>query len=355
MKPSAVRILFIGESWQGSSARSMRESLSNLPDCIVDDINEDLYRPSGQSLAVRVNNRLMTHFYRKELSREIFSRIKTVKPDVIVVYKGNLVTPQMLTEFRRLGIKTANIFPDYSPHAYGKILHRAMGEYDLVVSTKPFHPKHWRQTYGYSNTCVCVPHGYDPTVHYWSDLPQEQSIDVVLAASWRPQYEKTLIEMKEMIKSDSITVALAGHGWKQRSHLFPDHWLFTGGLYGRAYGEFVRKGRIVIAPVHSEVIVRGVQQPGDEDTTRTYELAAAGVFFLHRRTPYIKEVYVEGKETILWSDTSELVDNIRRFLPLDSERSAIAFAAHRRAVPSYSISERAKEVLKNLQQLINMN
>ncbi len=30
---------------------------------------------------------------------------------------------------------------------------------------------------------------------------------------------------------------------------------------GRAYGEFVRRGKIVIAPVHTELVINGQRQP----------------------------------------------------------------------------------------------
>jgi spore maturation protein CgeB len=344
----SVRILFVGESWQGSSARSLREAIAACPDNVVDDINEDLFRPAGRSVVLRASNRLMSAAYRKELAKSIISQIRLTRPDALVVYKGNLVDDCLVAAVQQLGVKTVNIFPDCSPHAHGRRLQRAIGKYDLVISTKPYHPEHWSSIYGYRNKCVFVPHGYDRSMHFWSTPPQEDSIDLLLAASWRPQYEATLLDVSRAIGEDHISVALAGSGWRERRHLFPSHWQFPGSLYGRAYGEFVRKGKIVISPVQTDMRIRGQRQPGDEDSTRTYELAAAGVFFLHRRTEYIHQVYADRREVILWDDSAELIDEIRRYLPLQSERRAIALAAHRRAVPAYSIESRAREVMQHI-------
>lgn len=341
-------ILFVGETWKGSSARSLCESLTKIPDLIVDEIGEDNYLPRYCSLFLRILNRLIKPQQILELQRQIFIKACALKPNVLMVYKGNGVSAETVNFAKQAGIFTVNIFPDYSPHAYGSRLQAAMGEYDLVVSTKPFHPAGWGPIYGYSNPCVCVPHGYDPAVHYWSEPPDEQDFDVVMAASWRPQYETLIKAFCEEMRGQQVRVGLAGSGWEARRGEFPADWEFAGPLYGRAYGEWLRRGKIVIAPVHSEVMINDVQQPGDQDTTRTYELASSGCFFLHRRTPFAQTLYDEETEVPMWDSPQELADLVKRFLPLGEQRQIMAAAAHRRAVPAYSVPTRAAEVVEHV-------
>lgn len=341
-----LRILFVGETWQGSSARSMREALAALPSVSMDEIGEDHYLPRHRMKKLRAIHRLLAPVYRADLRREIELKCISFKPDVLMIYKGNGVDKDLVNWAQARGIYTVNVFPDYSPHAYGSRLKLAMGAYDLVISTKPFHPGGWREIYSYQNECVCVPHGYDPTVHYWADQSTQQDIDVVLAASWRPQYEGLMVALAAELEGTKISVSLAGPGWVERSSLFPDHWQFPGSLFGRAYGEMVRRGKIVIAPVHRDVIIDGIRQPGDEDTTRTYELAAASCFFLHQRTPFAQEVYDEKSEVPMWDDAAEMARLIKRFLPDEIGRRAMAARAHARAAPNYSIPARAVEVLE---------
>jgi spore maturation protein CgeB len=107
----------------------------------------------------------------------------------------------------------------------------------------------------------------------------------------------------------------------------------------------LRRGKIVIAPVHRDVLIGDVRQPGDEETTRTYELAAACCFFLHRRTEYVQKIYDEKTEVPMWDSPVELVDLIHYYLPRERERREMAAAAHARAVPAYSIPGRAAQVL----------
>ena len=346
-----MKLLFVGEGWKGSSARSMREGLAEISGLDQDDIVEDLYMPRGRSPLIRACNRIMKPVYIGELGREILLRLRSAEADVLVVYKGNLVAPGIIRAARARGIITVNIFPDFSPHRYGPALREAMGEYDLVISTKPFHPGNWKSVYGYANECVFVPHGYDELVHFWGSPVGTHTIDVAMAASWRPEYERLLIELADRLRDKSISISIAGNAWERSRNKLPKSWEFHGGLYGRAYGSFLRRAKIVIAPVNREVFIDGRQQPGDEDTTRTYELAAAWCFFLHRRTPYVKSIFDEELEVPMWSDASELAELIDHFLPRSEERARKAAAAHRRAVPNYSTKARAMAAYQYILEL----
>lgn len=348
-----TRILFVGETWRGSSARSMREALETLPGVVMDDVGEDNYLPRHRTKALRGFNRLLRPWQVADLEQEIWAKLRVSRPDILMVYKGNGVRADFVRRAKAEDVLTVNVFPDYSPHAYGTALKQALGEYDLVVSTKPFHPPNWGSLYGYVNRCVCVPHGYDPAVHFWADFPVRQDLDVVLAASWRPQYHAIVLSLAQRLASNGVKVGLAGSGWKERAREFPADWEIVGALHGRAYGEWLRRGKIAIAPVHREVVIGGVRQPGDEDTTRTYELAAAHCFFVHRRTDYVKTVYDEGAEVPMWDSAAELIDLISWYLPREQERREMAVAAHARAVPAYSIPGRAAQLLQCVADLPN--
>ncbi|WLI88019.1 glycosyltransferase [Massilia sp. R2A-15] len=347
-----MKILFVGATWKGSSARSLREGLGQIPEVFMDEVGEDHFLPLYRSKPLRALNRLVKPWQIKDLEREITTKLDALKPDVLIIYKGNGVRSDFIEKVKKRGVLTVNVFPDYSPHAYGRALASAMGVYDLVISTKPFHPAGWQSVYGYSNRCEFVPHGYDPDVHFWPTPYQAPEFDVVLAASWRAEYHELMQGFANAANTQGLTVGLAGNGWEEHRSAFPANWQYAGPLYGRAYGDWVRKGRIVIAPVHSRVVIDGVRQPGDEDTTRTYELASAFCFFLHRRTPYASRIYDQATEVAMWDDADELARKVLHYLPRDSERAEMAAAAHARAVPAYSIPARASEVLEKVRDAL---
>lgn len=120
-----INILFVGETWRGSSARSMREALELQPGVVLHDVGEDQYLPKHRSKVLRGFNRLLRLWQVRDLEREILAKLHAVRPEVLIVYKGSGVRPDLVKRVKTGGIVTVNIFPDYAPHA-GE--HRAMAQ-----------------------------------------------------------------------------------------------------------------------------------------------------------------------------------------------------------------------------------
>lgn len=349
----SLRIVYVGESWRGSSARSLREALEAFGGIEVDDILENQFTLSGGSRILRAANRLLRPLQQRELANEIALHVHHFRPHVLLVYKGTNVPQYLIREMKRRGVRTVNVYPDISPHLYGHRHAACVGEYDLVISTKPWHPSSWSAEYGYSNRCVFVPHGYDPAVHYWPHPPDQQVCDIVLVANYREEYGELMSRLGSLMPDRTISCSIAGWGWSSHAKQLPTHWRLVGPVSGRAYGVLLRGGRVVIAPVWTTPCVRSRQYAGDQDSTRSYELAAAGSFFLHRATPYIRTVYKEGSEVVLWDNVNELARQIRVLLPQSELRRSIAQAAHLRAVPEYSIPSRARLVVRHIRSLLS--
>lgn len=355
MSGESLKFLFIGDSWQGASDRSLREALQALPGVSISDICSDHYLPRYRSIFLRGLNRILKPLQINELEMAIRQALATERPDAVIVYKGAGLNFRFIQEIKSRGLSVVNIFPDHSPNTYGRELQLALGYYDLIISTKPHHPKLWLSLYGYSNPCIHVPHGYDPEVHYWPKPAASSNYDVAMCATWRPEYHRLMLEFAFHVAEEPITVAIAGGGWSTHASKFPASWSIMPGVSGRAYGEFLRSAKIVIAPVNRDVVFNGKQQPGDQDTTRSYELSAMHCFFLHQRTEYIQSVYDEDTEVPFWDDSEDLAKLIRRWLPDDAGREIMSRRSHARAVPAYSIPERAKRIREILSKLGGQN
>ena len=119
----------------------------------------------------------------------------------------------------------------------------------------------------------------------------------------------------------------------------------SGPVQGRGYVSLLRRGAMCIAPLTTEVVIRGNRQPGDVDTTRTYELAAAHCFIHYRRTQYVAQLY--GPEAVpMFDDANELAEQILAYLPRSADRAKMAIMAHARAVPHYA-NQREGRILLN--------
>jgi hypothetical protein len=101
-----------------------------------------------------------------------------------------------------------------------------------------------------------------------------------------------MLDFATEMRDGSCQVGLAGNGWSAHRGEFPPHWSFAHTQTGREYGTFLRSGRIAIAPVQRELV--------------------------------------------------------RHYLPREAELRAMAAAAHTRAVPEYSVSNRAVQVIAHI-------
>jgi spore maturation protein CgeB len=268
---------------------------------------------------------------------------------VVVIYKGGTLDAAFISEIRDNYAPVVNFFPDASPQLYGRGFKAAIGEYSLVVSAKRHHPPLWSSFYGYTNRCVHVAQGYDPLLHLRREPVGEAPYDVVLVATWRAEYEVLLNELTQLA-SRPLSIAVAGGGWPQRNLQIPGVDIF-GPKHGAAYVERLLQGKIVLAPVMQVVAVDGPTQPGDQVTDRTFQCAAAHTFFIHRRTPEVLEYYDEATEVPMYDDAPELLAHIETYLRDPAARRRFAEAAHRRAVPAYSIDVRAAEMVRHLSDL----
>ncbi len=346
---ASMKILFIGDSWLGSCARSLREALARRTDVELDDISEDVWFPKPRTLWLRALNRVTGSAYRKEFNAQILSRVRALQPDLVIVYKGNAVHLDLLDAIRESGTPTVNVYPDYSPHAYGETHRRAMGGYDMVISTKAYHPSLWHDLYGYDNRCFFVPQGYDPALHLVPQPPTECPFDVVMVATYRSQYGQLMSDFARALNDPQINVAIGGYGWNAVRSELPQRWHFLGPMQGRRYVSALRQGKICIAPLNRIVIINGQRQPGDVDTTRSYELAAARCFFVHHRTDYARQLY--GPEEVpMFDNGAELASVVHRYIGDAQARSRMAAAAHARAVPAYSLDARADDIVRVLRR-----
>lgn len=349
-----MKILFIGESWLGSCARSLKEALARNDDVELDEISEDSYFPKPRRFSLRALNRLTYPLYRRDFNEQVLNKVRVTRPDVVMTYKGTPMHTDLIAAIQCLGPSMVNVYPDCSPHAHGSAHRQAVGHYDLVISTKVYHPAIWKTVYGYDNRCEFVPQGYDPALHLATSAPNDIEFDVVMVATYRDEYGQLMRELARELGDTNICVAIGGYGWDAYRSCLPSHWFFTGPVQGRGYLSMLRKGKICIAPLTREVVIDGRRLPGDVDTTRSYELAAAGCFFVHRRTEFAQSLYDEETEVPMFDTAEELAEKIIYFLPRADERVTMAAAAHRRAVPAYSLDTRSNEIISILSRVQNL-
>lgn len=347
-----MRILFVGEFWQGSCARSLCEGLVRQG-VVIEEVHETMFFPKWQNLLLRAFLRLQNVLIRHDIEAEILWKLRQMGQAVVVVYKGAQISVDIINKIKRTGSYTINVYPDCSPFAHGEVLKKALGKYDLVVSTKPWHPAAWRTLFGYENLCRFLPQGYDPALHFQEiDEQQEQPVDVLLVATYRKEYGAIIQGLTRETDLHDYNIRIHGAGWQSAGIEIPANWQLGPPIHGHAYREMVSRAKVCIAPVTREVIIDGKQYPGDEDSTRTYELPAMGAFFIHRRTDYLKQIFDEQTEVPMFDTPEELAGHIRTALKNPAQRLAMRRASQQRCVNSYSLDRRAADLLQIIEKEI---
>jgi spore maturation protein CgeB len=339
-----LRILFAGEVWLGATGLSLVTALQKLDGTAIETVSTDDLFPKKAGPLGRALTRGLDFPLRLRLEKEIQGRVKAFRPEVFLTCKGWALSEGLVRRIRRKGISTVNFYPDLCPLSHGSRHRRCVGAYDLVISTKQAHLRLWNTRYGYKNRVAFVPHGYDPDIHYRPTRPVSYLRDVGLVATWREGYEALVVDTAARLQHFNKTISVCGGGWSSLKGRLPGNVLIYPPVQGDQYVEFLRESRVCIAPLSPEFDIAGFRHPGDQDTTRTYELAAANCFFIHQRTPYVGQVFDEESEVPMFATADELADKILYFLAHPLAMDARAVAAHRRAVPNYSTSSRAIQI-----------
>src|SRR5687768_4526051 len=107
-KLSYMRMLFVGDSWQGSSARSLREAISSCPGVEINDVALDHYLPKHRSLGLRIANRLLRPLQVRDLESAILRAFDAFHPDVVVIHKGKGVRRNLIRVLQQRGVGVIN-------------------------------------------------------------------------------------------------------------------------------------------------------------------------------------------------------------------------------------------------------
>ena len=339
-----LRILFIGQNWYGSNARSSAEALRRLGHDVL-DIDEQLFIPQVNMFTSRVVRRLLWFRLVEEFNNYILSMADTFQPDVLLAFKGNYIYAKTLRAQSRRGIALYNYFPDTSAFAHGKWLPKSLPEYDCVFYTKPFWyddvTKRIKLKRGFF-----LPHGYGPGLHRPVELDARDisdcGCDVSLIAFHTRHKEQVLNELISI--RPNLDLRIWGSGWAERCKSTELRRCIKGfPLLGETYVRAIQASRINLAIMSGQVV--GASS-GDLTTSRTYTIPASGGFMLHERNSEVLDLYREDEEIVCFDSAEELANKIDYYLAHPAERESIARAGHARCVPAYSYDNRIAEILR---------
>jgi spore maturation protein CgeB len=339
----SYRILYLGNDWYGSCARACGFALRRLGHEVL-DVSSDSWEPHGKRKITKIGLRLIRPLLRRDFNLSVLDAAKSLKPDLLIAFKGVMVQAATIRALREQGIRCYQYYPDNSVFAHAHFDPRTLEEYDCCFFTKKF-------SIGDANAQLALrdarylAHGYDPELHRPLSLSAEDELcygsEVGVLAVHTARKEAFLHQLLQL-KSD-LPLKIWGAGWdlRCRSQLVRR---FVEGrpLIGQSYAKAICAAKVNLALLSERATG---SSEDDQTTTRSFEIPACGGFMLHPRTSDILELYQEGTEIECFASTADALEKIEYYLNRPSERERIASRGHERAVPAYSYDRRMREII----------
>ncbi|MFN6549753.1 CgeB family protein [Mycolicibacterium septicum] len=333
-----MKILYIGDDWVGSNARSLADGFRQAGhDVVVIDTTPVTLPPRLSPSWVyskAAGNRAPWPL--ADAHRQIDAAAEEFKPDMVFAFKG------IHLDQERLLSVPAPVRVHYSPDDVGNpynttpdyLAHEAA--WDLVVTTKR-HNVPELQARG-ARRVKFVRSAYDPAWHRPCAKRGARQYLVGFVGAQRPDRAGLITRLG---KEHGEKLLVRGPGWRRKPELRATGATVGGAVYGDHFAAAVSSITANLVLLNSD--------NRDTHTCRTFEIPATGGLFVGERTDEHAELLTEGVECLLFSGEEELRDIVQRCARDPEQAKRIAAAGHRRVTgEAHRYVDRAKEIVDDL-------
>jgi len=333
-----MRILYIGQLWEGGTALERMKILEGFGHSIVPFDVMPFAKSSSRplrSIAGRFNVGPILIELNRTLKQEA-TGLESISH--IWVDKGIWIYPETLQELKRTTRATAiHYTPD--PQIF---LHRSrhfissLPLYDVMITTKEWEVEAYKKAG--AKRVILTYQGYDRRFYPRSVGHAERErfgSDVCFIGRSEKHYARKL----KALSSLDLRLRIWGPGWPRyvRLHSWAEG-LAGDGIWGESYPTALASTKIALGLLSKWI--------PETSTTRTFEIPAMGTFLLAERTPLHQELFEEGKEAEFFTSDEELLDKTRFYLKHEEARETIAAAGRARCERSgYSSSDLLRQVI----------
>jgi spore maturation protein CgeB len=277
-----------------------------------------------------------------EIAAAVKKTIEEWRPDVLWVFKGMEIGPELLQWARTKGIKLVNYNPD-SPFLFsGKgsgndNITASIGCYDLHLTYDRNIQARIRGEYGIP--CSILPFGFELREEVYAECTRQQEIVKICFLGNPDDHRAAFITRL----ADSSAIDVYGEGWQR----FVSHRNVT--IHAPVYNDEFWK------TLHRYRIQLNLMRPHNLDShnMRSFEVPGVGAIGLFPDTPDHRLYFEEGKELFLYSGLDECREQAARILGLSAEEALnIRHAARAKSLAKgYTYQDRAMAVLKEMKAL----
>ena len=340
-----LKVLVVGESWHGSDCTGLARGFRAGGHAVELIGLESFFPAVDRSLFARGLRRALSRFYQVQFNRRVLNAVRTLGPDLVVVYKGTAVQPATMAEIRGNGVWLCFVMPDLSWEGHWLLDRRIFGYFDQIFTTKSFGVEEFRSRLNVRNVSF-LPHGFDSDVHRplklgTNSLTGEPPRPISFIGARSSAKERWLVHLARAVGPDMLSIW--GDAWGRAAAPVLRPSICGKAIYGDFYAAAITATRINLGLLRERV---AGSVSGDQVTSRTFQIPACGGFLLHERTAELAGHFEEGREVACFGSPDELVENVRYYLDHEAERAQTAEAGFRRSVRDHSLKNRARAIVE---------
>jgi hypothetical protein len=316
-----MRVLFVGDQWIGSNARSFSDAFRR---CGHDVTTVDPHKYFGSyeknwllRLLKRLNGRYPLPWHVKAFNDEVLAHVSN-RFDLLFVFKGNFLLPKTLKLFGRYQVMRIHFHPDDAFNSENVTDHlvASIPLYECHLTPKTFNVSEFIDAG--AKRAYFVPYAFDSVIHLPSNGIEEEFDTVFIGA-----YRKKRAEMLEKLVEAGFSVRVWGWNW----HRLP----LTSRLRSACTFQSVTGSSLSAALSRGKIALCFLNHENrDLHTARTYEIPACRVFMLAERTSEHLSLLPEGICGAYFdgNDADDLCERVAYFLWNEKERMRIREAAY---------------------------
>lgn len=333
-----MKILFVGDDWVGSNARSMADGFRQAGHevVVVDTTNVTLPTRLSPAWLYSKGVRRRAPWLQEAAHRRIEQITRDFAPDMLFGFKSiHLDQARLLQTPAALRVHYSpddvgnpyNTTPDYLAHEHG---------WDLVVTTKRHNvPELLARG---ARRVTFVHSAYDPAWHRPCAKRVARQYLVGFIGARRPDRSGLITRLGT---EHGQNLLVRGPGWRRIPALRTTGATIGGAVYGDHFAT-------TVASVTANLVLLNSDNR-DTHTCRTFEIPACGGLFVGERTDEHSELLDEGTECLLFSDEAELREILQWCNCHPAQAAKIAEAGYARVTQdSHRYVDRAREIIDEL-------
>ena len=266
-----------------------------------------------------------------KINKELEHLVKKKDYDLVLVLKGELISPKTIRKVKKFCGKVVNWFMDPIITLEKGFLFDAICEYDFFLVKDLFIMKRLHEL-GFDNVRFLL-QCYDPDIYHKTKVEDKYySSDVTFVGNIYPYRLKLLSALKKYkLKVWGKLV----HGVKRKD---------VNSFYQGRPAITWEKNKIF----NAAKIVFNSHNPWEVcgSNVRLFEICGSGGFQLTDKTLYINKIFKIGREIVCYENVKELQELIEYFLANEEERKKISERGYRRARRDHTYLKRINELFR---------